>query len=343
MCANMCKFICPTYVATGKEAVTPQKIARLILYHEKGLLEDERGFFDVMFQSTMCGACRRHCIYGDYDLRRFILKGRSQAFKAGALPDETRKRVETFARFGNPHGERELLERGTGDVGHFVSFSAYKDPVLPEAMYTIISASGRQMRQFGGADLCCGGPLYYAGDMEGFEKAARRMQEEIRKRGLRKVVSDCPNCVKMMTEVYAELGVDLGVELLHTAEFLDGLLKEGGIRVETRSRTATYHDPCILVNDINVTAAPRRVLEALGFEIREPVYSGEYTHCCGGLPGGRVGSKELADAVGSMRTGELRETGADVYVTACPSCRAVLSDLGMKDIAELVAEQIIGG
>ncbi len=31
MCANMCKYACPTYVASGKEAVTPQKIARLIL------------------------------------------------------------------------------------------------------------------------------------------------------------------------------------------------------------------------------------------------------------------------------------------------------------------------
>jgi len=43
-----------------------------------------------------------------------------------------------------------------------------------------------------------------------------------------------------------------------------------------------------------------------------------------------------------MRVAELRSTAADVYVTACPSCKVVLSDLGMKDIVELVAEQTLG-
>lgn len=342
MCANMCKYACPTYAAVGRETITPQKIARLILYHEKGLLEDERGFFDVMFQSTMCGACQRHCIYDDYDLRRFILKGRAEAFLKGAVSDVVRQRVEIVGRYGNPHGERQLIERGTGDVGHFVSCSAYKDHATPDAMWKIISLSGRQVRQFGGADLCCGGPLYYAGDMEGFEKAAQRLQSEIRKMGLRTVTTDCPNCMKMMTEVYAEVGIDLGVEMLHTTEFLDGILEEGAIGLETRRGTATYHDPCILANDINVMSAPRRVIEALGFEIREPVYSGEHAHCCGGLPGARVGDTALAGAVASMRIAELRATAADVYVTACSSCKAVLSDLGMMDIAELVAEQTIG-
>jgi len=239
MCANMCKYACPTYVASGSETVTPQKIARLILYHEKGLLEDERGFFDVMFQSALCGACRRHCIYDDYDLRRFILKGRAGAFRSGTIPDVVRQRVEVFERYGNPHGERPLTERGTGDVGHFVSCSAYKDQAPAEAMWKVISVSGRQVRQFGGGDLCCGAPLYYAGDMEGFEKAATRMQSEIRKRNLRAVVNDCPNCMRMMTEIYADLGIDLGIEMLHTTQFLGRLLEESAFSIEKRGGTAT--------------------------------------------------------------------------------------------------------
>jgi Fe-S oxidoreductase len=341
LCANMCKYSCPTYLATGKETITPQKIARLILYKEKALLEDQQGFFDVMFQSAMCGACKVHCVYDNYDLRKFIQMGRSQAFKEGMLPDETRQRVETFEKFGNPHGERQLLQKGTGDLGYLVSCSAYNDQDLLKAMDMIITVSRKNVLQFGGADICCGAPLYYAGDMEGFKKVAVKMKGEIEKRKLRKVITDCPTCMKMMTELYPEVGVDLDVEFVHAAEFLNGLLEKGRIKVKRRNATATYHDPCILANDIGISTAPREILGALGLEIKEPIYSGKDTHCCGGLAGARIGDRNLSDKVKAMRIGELKETAADIYLSACPTCKAVLSDVGMKYIAELISEQII--
>jgi Fe-S oxidoreductase len=94
---------------------------------------------------------------------------------------------------------------------------------------------------------------------------------------------------------------------------------------------------------MNITEAPRRILTALGYKIREPVYTKEHTHCCGAPPGARLGFNKLADQVKSMRISELRQTGADVYVSACPSCKAVLSDLAVKDIAELISEQMVYG
>jgi len=341
MCANMCKHSCPTYLATGKETITPQKIARLILYEEKAFIEDEQGFFDVMFQSAMCGACKAHCIYDNYDLRKFIQRGRSKAFKEGVLPDETRQRIETFMRYGNPYGERQLLQKGTGDLGYFVSCSAYNDQQLLNAMDKIITVSKGQVHQFGGADICCGAPLYYAGDTEGFKKAAEKMKGEIERRKLRKVIADCPNCMKIMTEVYHEVGIDLGVEFVHTTEFLNAILKEGKIKVNKVNVTATFHDPCILVNDIGITTAPREVLGVLGFEIKEPVYSGEDTHCCGGLCGARIGDCRLTDKVSLMRINELKQTAADIYISACPTCKAILSGMDMKDITELVSDQLI--
>jgi Fe-S oxidoreductase len=341
MCANMCKHSCPTYLATGKETITPQKIARLILYEEKALIEDKKGFFDTMFQCAMCGACRVNCIYDNFDLRDFIQRGRSRAFKSGMLPDETRKRIETFIKFGNPYGERQLIQKGEGETGYFVSCSTYGDQQLLKAMDKIIAVSREQVQEFGGADICCGAPLYYAGDTEGFKKAAERMKGEIEKRKLRKVITNCPTCIKMMTEVYHEVGVHFDVEFIHITKFLGALLKEGKIKVNKVNATATFHDPCILVNDIGITTAPREVLEMLGFEIKEPVYSGKDTHCCGGLCGERIGDGKLTNEVNLMRINELKETAADVYLSACPTCKAALSDMDMKDITELVAEQII--
>jgi Fe-S oxidoreductase len=42
-----------------------------------------------------------------------------------------------------------------------------------------------------------------------------------------------------------------------------------------------------------------------------------------------------------MRLNELRNTAADIYVTACPTCKSVLSEINMKYITELVAERVI--
>ena len=343
LCANMCKYNCPTYLAAGNETISPQKIARLIVYEDKGLLEDRKGFSDVIFQSCMCGACKRHCIYSDYDLRKFIQIGRSKAFKEGLLPDETKKRVDTFTKYGNPQGERQLIQKGSGTVGYFVSCSAYKDEGLPKAMDRILSASKEKVQQFGGADICCGAPLYYAGDTKGFKRVARKLKGEIEARGLEKVVTMCPNCLKMMREVYPELGVNLNVQLAHTTEFLASLLNEKKLKVKKVKGTATYHDPCILANDMDITAAPRQIITALGYEVKEPVYTKEHTHCCGAPPGARLGFSKLADQVKSMRISELKQTGADVYVSACPSCKAVLSALDVKDVAELISEQIVHG
>ena len=341
MCADMCKYSCPTYLATGRETLSPQKMSRLIVYDEKGLLEDEKEFLDLMFQSAMCGACSRHCIYDDYDLRKFIHKARVKAFASGVIPEDVRTRVDTFRTFGNPNGERKLIDKGAGDTGYFISCSSYKDEDLLKATEKLLSKSGFAVRRFGGGNLCCGAPLYYAGDMEGFKRASLKMKTEIDERRLCRVVVDCPTCVKTMTDAYREIGVELDAEIVHTVQFIESLLKQTKLGFKKEKRTVAFHDPCILVYDLSMSAIPREIITALGFNLKEPVYSGEHTHCCGGAYGAKIGGHRLKDAVTSMRLNELRNTAADVYVTACPTCKSVLSEINMKYITELVAEGII--
>jgi Fe-S oxidoreductase len=341
MCADMCKYSCPTYLATGRETLSPQKMARLIVYNEKGLLEDEKGFLDLMFQSAMCGACRGHCIYDDYDLRKFVHEARVKAFAKGVIPGDVKKRVETFRKFGNPNGERELIDKGVGDIGYFISCSSCKDEDLLKATEKMLSKSGIGVRRFGGGDMCCGGPLYYAGDMKGFRQASLRMKAELERRQVRRIVVDCPTCIEVMTKIYREIGAELGVEIMHTVRFVEELLAHARLHSRKEDRTVAFHDPCILSYDLGISAIPREIITALGFTLREPVYSQDHTHCCGGSYGAKIGDHRVKDAVTSMRLSELRQTPADIYVTACPTCKSVLSEIDMKYITELVAERLV--
>jgi Fe-S oxidoreductase len=341
MCADMCKSNCPTYVATGRETLSPQKMARLIMYHKKGFLEDEKEFFDLMFQSVMCGACSKHCIYDDHDLRKFIHEARVEAFDSGVIPEDVKKRVEMYKKFGNPDGEREIVDKGAGDTGYFIACSTYKDEGLLKATEKMFSKSGLAIRRFGGGDICCGAPLYYAGDREGFRQVSLKMKAEIEARQIRRIVIDCPSCIKMMTDVYREIGVELGVEIMHTVQFIGDLLKQGRLRFRQDNRVVTFHDPCIFSYDLALFDIPREIITALGFKLREPVYSREYTHCCGDAYGAKVGDRRLRDAVTSMRLNELKDTAADIYLTACPTCKSVLSEINMKYITELVAGRMV--
>jgi Fe-S oxidoreductase len=342
MCADMCKYSCPTYLATGRETLSPQKMARLLVYYEKGLLEDEKGFLDLMFQSAMCGACSRHCIYDDYDLRKFIQQARVKAFAKGVIPEDVKERVETFRRFGNPNGQRKRVDKGSGDTGYFISCSSHKDEALLKATEKMLSKSGLAVRWFGGGDMCCGAPLYYAGDMEGFKQVSLKMKAEIERKQLRRIVIDCPTCIKMMTEVYREIGVELDVEIMHTVQLIEELLGRAKVRSKKEKSTVTFHDPCILSYDLAISHVPRQIITALGFSLKEPVYSQDHTHCCGASYGAKIGDHRVKDAVTSMRLNELRQTAADIYVTTCPTCKSVLSEMDMKYITELVAERIVG-
>jgi Fe-S oxidoreductase len=312
-----------------------------MLYENRGLLENLTDFYNIVFESAMCGSCQAHCIYDTWDLRKYLARARAGAFQNNVLPENMRRRLDSFKKYGNPYGERTIIDKGTGAESYFISCSAFNDENIVKSMESIVSRSGTGFNIFGGADLCCGAPLYYAGDMDGFKNAAQKMKSELHYRKLEKVVADCPTCIKVMTQLYPEVDINLDVEIIHTTRYLAGLLEGDTIKLRQTAQMATYYDPCILVYDLGVIEPPRTVLEGLGYRIAEPVYSKTYMHCCGARPGAKIGSSRLNVAVQRMRVDELRHTGADVYVSSCPSCKAVLSELKVKDITEVAAEHLV--
>ncbi len=339
MCPNMCKFSCPVYLATGSETFTPQKKARLILYHKKNLLEDEDGFFDAVFQCALCGNCVVNCQYDDFDIRDFIIEERSTAFKKGFISPLAKDALENFNRFGNPDGERETIDKGKGEIGYFISCSTFKDKDIISATEKILNKAQVDVKEFGGGDICCGAPLFFAGDMDGFKKKAEQMEKLIKEKGIKRIITNCPTCIKMMKKHYPEVGVDLGIDIVHTLTFTKELIDEGRLSLKkVENKSITYHDPCILAKDLDITETPRIILKKIGYSLREPAYTGKDAHCCGGRT--RIGDKNTRDAISNMRENELKETKATEYVSACPTCKDVLKSLQMKDILEIIGDAV---
>jgi len=146
-------------------------------------------------------------------------------------------------------------------------------------------------------------------------------------------------------------GGPVPVRVLHMTELLDELIKKGEIKLNKVGETASFHDPCQLVRRGGVEEPPRRILKALGFEIKELKHHGAFAWCCGG--GGGVASNTRANPLRykafELKRGQVDAADADHFITACGVCRITL-DLGAKHFAwdkhvesllELVADNMI--
>jgi Fe-S oxidoreductase len=121
------------------------------------------------------------------------------------------------------------------------------------------------------------------------------------------------------------MGEALSFEVLAMSEFIDRELQEGRLKLKspTTSSSVTYHDPCRLGRHGGVIEQPRRVLEALGLDLREADSNGRENYCCGGGCGEYVikRSAPLRQKAFEVKRREFDETAADAVVTSCANCR----------------------
>jgi len=131
-------------------------------------------------------------------------------------------------------------------------------------------------------------------------------------------------------------------------------LREGRIKVDKSKfkQPLTYHDPCQIARNGGVIDEPRYVLSQLTDNFRDMTKDARYNWCCGG-GGGLVamGEDTLDFRMKSSRVkvDQVKETGAELLVTACENCHSQLSDLNnhynmgveVKFLSSMVADALV--
>ncbi len=168
--------------------------------------------------------------------------------------------------------------------------------------------------------------------------------------GVTQILTCDPHVYNTFKNEYPAFGDMPGV--IHHTQFLEKMIREKRIILPLKGggrERVTYHDPCYLGRINGEYEAPRKVLRALGFEIKEMPRHKANALCCGG-GGGQMfrESKHGENEIFLQRTREALNTGAETVVTACPYCMTMLGDgikyehaeerVAGKDLAELVAE-----
>jgi glycolate oxidase iron-sulfur subunit len=212
--------------------------------------------------------------------------------------------------------------------------------------------------------VCCGVPVYTAGDREDARDLAEANIRAFRKHDIDAVVVCCASGGLALKKDYERiLGIKpraLGAPVYDISEFLvefalkpaseTGYTEESDTKASGRQRfsardrclspfclspdslppglekvTVTYHDPCHLNRGQAQADAPRKLLKAIPHV--EFVEMEESNRCCGGGGTFSFSHYDLATEIGRKKVNYIAASGADIVATSCPSCMMQLEDM----------------
>lgn len=348
----MCRHACTVANVTQCDTVLPRGKALVLFAEQTGLLKWDSRAVDVMYQCTNCHLCREWCV-SRYDIAPLLLAARAGIVEMGLAPEAALAVKDNLEKSGNPYGEstagaptwtRAAPAPGSADVLFFAGCTTiYRRPEMGCAAVASLEAAGAWVATLGD-EPCCGEPLYTLGFQADARAQAERTLAQIRATGARTVVCSCPSCVLSFRNHYPAWGVAVPPELrfVHLSEYLAEALARRTIAFNSaQPMRVTYHDPCGLGRELGVYDPPRQVLSAIpGLQIQEMRLNRQYAPCCGSGGGVLATHSKIAHGAGKNAGDVILETGADVLVTACPTCKQSLSkhvrDMEVLDIAELV-------
>jgi len=387
VCPSISKFNFHSYSAGGRMNIGAAMLKNGFTYSDRLL--------DIVYNCQMCGACGVSCNYAmDMEVMEPIQEFRIRCVEDGKTHPALDKVIGGLRKTGStvpPTGKRGDWAAGLNlkdaskdkvdvlfHVGCLTSYDKNSQK-LARAAAKILQKAGVNFGIFGDAETCSGDAAYQMGYKEDFLNQARKNMARIQKAGIKTVVTADAGAYHAFKVLYDKFKLKGDLKVLHVAEFIAPLVKEGKLRLRNRLDLAvTYHDPCGLgrlgepwihwegkkvpgdrfVFDPpkthrrgthGVYEPPRDVLKNIpGVKLAEMTRIKEYAWCCGAGGGVSESNPEFAQWTARERIGEAESTGAEAIVTACPMCEksfhqaieATGSRLKVYDIVELVEQAI---
>ncbi|MFK0384866.1 glycolate oxidase subunit GlcF [Agrobacterium sp. NPDC090273] len=200
------------------------------------------------------------------------------------------------------------------------------DPVINEATMRLLTRFGVEVVVPRG-EGCCGSLVHHMGREELALAAARRNVDvwtrEIEQGGLDAIIitaSGCGTTIKdyghmlRLDPVYAEKAARVSSLAKDITEYLATL------ELPQRDRnglTVAYHSACSMQHGQKITMAPKLLLKAAGFTVRDPA---EGHLCCGSAGTYNIMQPEISAQLKARKVKNIEATKADVIATGNIGC-----------------------
>jgi len=348
MKCGFCRELCPAIGFYNWEANSPRGRLQLL----KALMDREMRrtssyLSDRLYSCMTCAYCFRRCPAGVKTHEAFEA-ARAMLANRGEAPKEHSKLLENISRFGNPLGEPRERRRDWLPSGMELSekpeilywagcMASYRVKETATSMARILEAAGLGFTTLGDEEGECGSVLIRMGHWTEAKKIAEENKKKIKGVGAKTLVTSCPACFKTFISDYPKLfGINLKLEIQHSSVLLERLINANKITPPKLKLKAVYHDPCYLGRHLNVYDPPRKVIKAIpGADLKEHPKSRWLSACCGAGGAGSFKYTHENSAIGqaAKRVEQLKGTGAEAIVTACPFCVMSLRN-GAEELGE---------
>jgi fumarate reductase (CoM/CoB) subunit B len=346
LCPNMCRFECGTLQAAQKETMSPGYKSRIGYYLTIGKIDyNDSEFVNLMYMCTNEESCKIWCPF-EFSVVSLLETVRDDINAKGFMPDFCKQQIQKLKDTGTiegynifeTHKEKgiENIETdGNDEVYYYIGCESMKFPEVVKANIEILKKAGVKFSTNLEKKTCCGGPAFNIRDIKTAKELANKNKDLIISTGAKVVVSDCPGCIETLSNRYKKAGIEINVKFIHIVQYIKELMDNGKIKIEKEIpdeyKKITIHDPCLLARNLNDTESIRGILNKVpNIEIVEPIYNKNYTHCCGWSGTAHWADKNIAIKEASNRIDELKETGATVFISACPECELGLT-YGVKE------------
>ncbi|MBR6059982.1 MAG: (Fe-S)-binding protein [Victivallales bacterium] len=254
----MCRHLSPLAIVSGKESDTPRGhalIADLVRMNHENIKNAD--FVESIYQADLSAACRTHCV-SHYDEANLLLALRRDIVEAGAEPQA----VKAFA---------EQLKNVSFNLYGTGSFLYYNHPLIQLHCPEIADAFNKIAPEH---LVISGGDCGKALQILGYEKES----QEVASLFVRAVKqAKCDTLVIPHPAVYDFIKANNllpDMKVLTTAEYLLTL------DLPSKNGTVSFIDSDFLKN-YQKNNAPRRLLEKLGYTIKEFGITEEESYACG--------------------------------------------------------------
>lgn len=163
--------------------------------------------------------------------------------------------------------------------------------------------------------ICCGLEAWEAGYDAHARKLVRRNAELILKEGFNEIITTSPGCYKMFLKDYPEILPDWDVDVKNIWDLiLEKLLKKHRLIKKKAMDFVTFHDNCYLGRHCGIYNEPRKILEIIGYEIKEMDNSRGNSFCCGSCGGLIFSNPDLANKIARERILQAKRIGVKKMV-----------------------------
>lgn len=336
---GFCRAVCPVFGITLRPAYNTKGKMLILKAVLDGSVEFDEELAEPFYICTACQACAINCpsnIKGN----EIVEAARRELYDKGFTPEQLLAVRDNVSKSGNvfasekeeridiyPSDLREKAKKGAlKDKAETLLFMgclpSYLDMKTVPSFIKAMDAGKVVYTTLGTEESCCGFPIYLMGSDQ-FKPQAEKLIEKIATKGAHELVTPCAGCYKTFKKLYPEAGLDIGLEVYHTVQYIDKLIVDGKLNfIKELPKKITYHDPCDLGRACKIFEEPRNILKSIpGIELVEMERNRLDARCCGG-GGGMTGfNPDLSVKMAAERVKDALAVGAEIIVSGCPACK----------------------